>query len=258
MISLVALLIAWQPPQQPASVVWQFKPGQDMYVEETQRQLLQIKGTSTVTSYVDFTYLWHYQVTKASSSEAYIQATLEKVRINNSTEMGSKASEVLKLQEQTKSNWILTRNSTGWQARSTAETADKHAPPFFLTLGTTNWDQSPPGWKQEWKMPVSNWGTAKILLNVTLKQQTPELVHVNSRAELQWQPEGDKATVTQLQPAKNATLGLGEFDLGKYRWFNFEFYASGSWNITRENVTVQMKQDSYVNYRYHERRPVFP
>lgn len=250
--------MAWQPPAQPESVVWQFRSGQDFYVEETQRQLLQVKGITPVTTYFDFTYLWHYTIQKVTQDEISLIAVLEKVRVNNSTEMGGKTSELLKKHEKTKSNWILNKTPSGWQVRASAGPSSPHGKPYFLTLGTTAWESTPPSWKQTWGASINKIGNPSVALTVLLKQQTAERVFVNSRAQLEW-PEGAvNPYKIKLQSSNNATVGLGEYDLTKSRWIHFEFYTSGNWSIPGTAETLQMKQDSYTGYRFYERRPTFP
>lgn len=258
MYTVFVLLLTLQSPQKPESTLWTYKAGQEFYVEEGQRQFLQVKGLSEVNNYFDFTYLWRYLVQSEVNGELKIQATLEKVKVNNLNEAGGRASEELKLQEGSRSNWLLKKTGSAWSIRPAPDNTSKHAAPILLTLGSNKIDERIPGWKQSWSMPKSEWGQAQLELTMTIRQQTSDRVSINNKAQFTWQNNKNQPVAITVQPQTSTTVGLGEFDINKGRWLYFEWRAEGTWQITSANSSSTMKQSQYCYYRYSERRPTFP
>lgn len=247
-----------QTPQKPESALWNYRTGQEFYVEEGQRQLLQIKGTTNVSNYFDYAFLWRYLVQSETKGVFKIEATLDKVRVNNPNEAGGRASELLKLQEGTKSYWSLKKGPTGWLIQPAQDDTGKHAAPLFLTLGTPKIDDATAGWKQEWPMPKSTWGQAELALTMTVKVQTNERLSVTNRGQFVWKPSDAYPGKVVYLPQTPSTVGLGEYDPVKNRWLYFEWRAEGAWQVTSASASSTMKQSQFSYYRYSERRPVFP
>jgi len=263
MISLfLTILLAQQGASSPEALVWSFRQGQDFFVEETQRYLISTQGSTKVTSYVDYSMLWRYYSEKETRNEAVILATLEKIRINNSTEAGGKASEILKQLDNTKSRWRLTRDVSGWKIAA-IDNQPRHATPFLLTLGTTTWTDTPASWTQEWQAPADSRLPSKIVLTHVLKEQTSDRTNIRTKAELHAIVESVDRRQTpertiELHSQPGALQGIGEFDRTRNRWIYYEFWATGRWKIAQGEQRVQVKQDIYCNYRVYEKRPTFP
>src|SRR4051794_29352768 len=116
--------------------VWRFTPGQEFFVEETHRQLLTVNhDAGPVTTYVDYSAVLRYKVTQARGDQATVEATVEKIRINNTNEAGAKAVEAIKQRDKAKTTWRLTRSNGGWQGHAVSPSSEV-APPIFLTLGS--------------------------------------------------------------------------------------------------------------------------
>lgn len=259
---LLALLILLQPqpptPAKPQSVLWSYRSGQDFYVEETQRQFLQIKGGVTATSYLDYSCLWHYAIKAESDAGLQLQASLLRLRVNNPNEAGARAVEKFNLKEGTQSNWLLKKENAGWTIHRAPGDAGRHAPPYFLTFGTPKLDQALDGWKQSWKMPVANWGQVALELTVTLRPQTSDFLPVSTKGRFLWSADEGKDVQVTVMPTNNSIAGLGAFDPTRNRWSFVEWRADGNWQVTRAGVTCTMKHDLYCYFRFYERRPTFP
>jgi hypothetical protein len=252
-----ALLLTFQGPVTPEAVQWSFKRGQDCFVEETQRYLLSAQGNKSVTSYVDYTMLWRYYTEKETASEVIILATLEKIRVNNSTEAGGKASELLKLQDNTKSRWKLTRDTTGWKIEA-VENTPKHATPYLLIAGTNSWTETPASWTQEWQSPAGMSIPSKIVIRHELKEQTSERTSIRTKAHLQSFSDNASQYVVELKSQPGSLQGIGDFDRQRNRWIYYEFWLTAQWKVTQGNNQVTLKQDNYCNFRIYEKRPTFP
>ncbi len=254
---LVAFLLAYQSPDAPEAVQWSFRRGQDFFVEETQRYLLASQGNKAVTSYVDYTMLWRYYTEKETPTEVIILATLDKIRVNNSTEAGGKASELLKLQDNTKSRWKLSRDTTGWKIEA-VENTPKHATPYLLVAGTNSWTDTPASWTQEWQSPVGMSIPSKIVIRHELKEQTSERTNIRTKAHLQAVSDNTSLFVVEVKSQPGSLQGIGEFDRQRNRWIYYEFWLTAHWKVTQGNNQVTLKQDNYCNYRIYEKRPTFP
>jgi hypothetical protein len=254
---LLALLLTQQSPATPEAVQWSFKRGQDFFVEETQRYLLSSHGNKSLTSYADYTMLWRYYAEKETASEVIILATLEKIRVNNSTEAGGKASELLKLQSNTKSRWKLTRDFTGWQI-DVVENTPRHVTPYILILGTNTWTDTPASWTQEWSSPSGMSLPSKIVLRHELKEQTSERTNIRIKAHLQNDSKNPSNDLVEVKSHPGSLQGIGEFDRVRNRWVNYEFWVTALWKVNQGINQVTIKQDNYCNFRIHEKRPTFP
>lgn len=254
---LLVLLLVQQGPSTPEAVQWSFKRGQDFYVEETQRYLLSTQGNKSLTSYADYTLLWRYYTERETANEVVILATLEKIRVNNSTEAGGKASELLKLQDNTKSRWKLIRESTGCKVEA-IDNIPKHATPYLLIVGTSSWTDTPASWTQNWHSPVGMSLPSKIVLRHELKEQTSERTSIRTKAHLQAVSDVKPLFTVELKSEPGSLQGIGEFDRQGKRWIYYEFWVTAQWKVTQGNNQVTLKQDNYCNFRIHEKRPTFP
>lgn len=257
MICLLLTLLLNQPsPATPEAVLWSFKRGQDFFVEETQRYLLSTQSNK-LTSYVDYTMLWRYYTEKETATEVIILATLEKIRVNNSTEAGGKASELLKLQDNTKSRWKLTRDTNGWMIEA-VENTPRHATPYLLIAGTNSWTDTPASWTQEWRSPAGMSLPSKIVIRHELKEQTSERTSIRTKAHVESVPEAKPPFSVEVKSQPGSLQGIGEFDRQRNRWIYYEFWVTAQWKVTQGNNQVTLKQDNYCNYRIYEKRPTFP
>lgn len=256
-VACLALLFC-QQISKSETVLWSYKPGQEFFVEETQRHLLQVRKPQVVSTYLDFTYLWRYFVLSEKNHQVRIQATLEKIRINNPNEAGARAVEELKQQAGSRSTWLLSRTGDGWKAEQLPGEQTRHAVPYFLTAGIADLKEAQEGWKQRWKIPVTDWGQADLEVTVQIKQRINDRLLTSIRAKMEW-PADNKTTVSiHFQPSGSSIAGLGEFDFSKGRWNYFEFRLDGYWTVTRPEATTEMKQATYCGYKLSERRPTFP
>ncbi|HQR06422.1 MAG TPA: hypothetical protein PLN21_06345 [Gemmatales bacterium] len=255
---VIFLTLLLQPPANQESVLWSFKVGQEFFVEETQRHLFQAKNTALVTSYFDYTYLWRYFIVSEKNGQFTLQATLEKVRVNNPNEAGAKAIEALKQHEGSKSSWLLVRNETGWTAEPVPGERGRHAVPYFLTVGTPRLTDQQDSWNQLWKVPIADWGDANMDMTITIKQRVNDRLLTTVRTKMEWPVGKTSTSLLEFQPNGSTLAGLGEFDFTRSRWVFFEFRIEGIWQVTRQGVSGSLKQNSYCAYRLFERRPAFP
>lgn len=258
MLFVTLLILLIQPPANQGSVLWSFKVGQEFFVEETQRQLFQVKSPTAVTSYFDYSCLWRYFIVSEKDGQFKLLTTLEKVRINNPNEAGAKAAEVLKQQEGSKSSWLLINKESGWTVEPLADEKVRHAVPYFLTLGTPSLTDQQDSWNQLWKVPVADWGHANLDMTITIKQRINDRLVTSVRTRMDWPPGKSSSALLSFLPNPSALAGLGEFDFTRNRWVFFEFRVDGIWQATRQGVSTTMKQCSYCSYRLYERRPAFP
>ena len=258
MYCVVLWLLLAQTPAEPESVLWSFKAGQEFFVEETQRQLLQVNSPTVVTSYLDYAYLWRYFIVSQNNNQVKVQATLEKVRVNNPNELGARAGEALKKHAGSKSTWLLTKNDTGWVAEPMPGEPHPHAVPYFLTLGTTHLTDQQDNWTQLWKVPIADWGNANLHMSIAIKQRINDRLVTTVRTKMDWPADNTAVTKVSYQPNSSAISGLGEFDFTKGRWSYFEFRVDGAWQVTRQEKVITMKQNNYCSYRLSERQPTFP
>ena len=249
---MLALILALLPPPQVLNTTWTFVRGQDFYVEETQRHLIQVSGSTKVTAYFDVTYGWRYYVQASHGDRMEVLAELEKVRVNNSTEAGARPTELLRQMTKTSSTWMLTPTDDGWHCEPVKK--GPHPPPYFLMLGHRQTSRSE-GWKQTWKQNVEGQGTLACLQTLTPNQtsSTPERLRVRSRATLDWQqPEGsDKQGANR----PSSIPGIGEYDTQRSRWVYFELFAESDWRLAHSEKQANMKHHIYCVYRTYDRRP---
>src|SRR5450432_588256 len=166
MYCAVLWLLLAQTPAKSESVLWAFKAGQEFFVEETQRHLFQVNSPTVVTSYLDYSYLWRYFIVSQDNNQVKVQATLEKVRVNNPNELGARAGEAIKKHAGSKSTWLLTKNEMGWVAEPVPGEPHPHAVPYFLTLGTAHLTDQQDNWTQLWKVPIADWGNANLHMSI--------------------------------------------------------------------------------------------
>lgn len=258
MFPIYLLILLLQPPAQHESVLWSFKVGQEFYVEETHRHLFQVKSPVLVTSYFDYTYLWRYFIVSEKDGQFKLQATLEKVRVNNPNEAGGKACEVLKQHEGSKSSWLLVKNETGWTAEPVQGERAQHAVPYFLTLGTPRLTDQQDSWNQQWEVPIADWGNAIMTMIISIKQRVNDRLITTVRTKMDWPGAKTSSSLISFQPSTSTLAGLGEFDFTRSRWISYEFRIEGVWQASRLGVTTTLKQNSYCGYRLFDRRPTFP
>lgn len=252
LIFLVLTLI--QEPISPVPVQWAFKTGQEFFVVEYQRQLIQVSEPVNTSSYFESTYLWRYNILSATSSRIALKATLERVIVNNPNESGGRAAVVMKNLEGTQSDWILVADQQRWNYQQEGSAPGKHAPPWFLTLGTRDWGQSPTGWKQQWEMNIPALGQAQIQLHCLLKQQTQDRVIISNSTRLGFQNTAD--TKVQLISSSSSPQGMGEYDFVRKCWQFFDFRFTGTWTMQQNEKTAKVKQDYVGSYRWYDRRPL--
>lgn len=253
----LAFMLCQQIPRSE-TVLWSYKPGQEFFVEETQRHLLQVRKPQVVSTYLDFTYLWRYYIQSEKDQQFTIQATLEKVRVNNPNEAGARATEQLRQHAGTRSTWLLARSADGWKAEPLPGEQTRHSVPYFLTAGIADLKEAQEGWKQRWKIPVYELGQADLEVSVQIKQRSNDRLLTNIRAKMDWPADNTSTVSVHFVPSGSSIAGLGEFDFSKGRWNYFEYRLDGYWIVTRADRTTEMKQATYCGYRLSERRPTFP
>jgi hypothetical protein len=133
-----------------------------------------------------------------------------------------------------------------------------HAVPYFLTLGTAQLADQQDNWTQLWKVPIADWGDANLHMNIAIKQRVNDRLITTVRTKMDWPADNTALTKVSYQPNSSAIAGLGEFDFTKGRWNYFEFRVEGTWQVTRQDQVISMKQNSYCAYRLSERKPTFP
>ncbi|HMP17165.1 MAG TPA: hypothetical protein PKD72_09100 [Gemmatales bacterium] len=258
MMLYILILLFFQSTQESLGAIsWKFRQGTEFYIEETQRHLLVLPG-SQLKAYMDYTQLWRYYPEKVQGDEVILLATLERIRINNPNEMGARAGELLKQHENTKSRWKLTKQDALWSLEP-LENQPQHAPPHLLSMGTSRWAMDSSPWVAEWPAPANSPVPCKLVLTHTLKEQTADRIQVRTRAEFQntASEAGDYKQVTlKSQPAP--LQGLGDYDRNRERWLYYEIWASVLWKLENGSQRLEARQDLYCNYRFHEKRPVFP
>jgi hypothetical protein len=249
---MLALILFLVEPSRVLNTTWAFTRGQEIYVEETQRHLMQTEGATKVTAYFDVTYLWRYYVQNVKGDKVEVLAQLEKVRVNNPTEAGARATELLKQMKSSDSIWLLTPTEEGWNCQAVKK--GHHPPPFFLLLGHRHAVRAT-GWTQTWQQDVPSQGTLRCQLTVipNLSTSTPDRLRVRSRATIDWQ---DSTRQTAVKPS--SIPGMGEFDAQRSRWLYFEMFSDGDWKLEQSGQKVTMRHQLYCAYRSYERRPQFP
>lgn len=249
---MLALILFMVEPPKVLNTTWAFTRGQEIYVEETQRHLMQSEGATKVTAYFDVTYLWRYFIQSTRGNKVEVLAQLEKVRVNNPTEAGARPTEMLKQMKSSDSIWLLTPTEAGWHCEALKK--GHHPPPFFLLLGHRQTERAT-GWKQNWTQEATGQGKLQCQLTLTtnLGTSTPDRLRVRSRATVDWL-ESEKQSVVK----PSSIPGIGEFDAQRSRWLYFEIFADGDWKMEQSGRQVNMRHQLYCNYRSYERRPQFP
>lgn len=251
-IILFSLLV--QEPISPVAVQWSFKTGQEFFVVEYQRQYIQVLEPVQTNSYFDTTRLWRYSVVNRTGDRVMLKVTLEKIIVNNPNESGARAEVMLKNMEGTQSEWVLIADQQTWKCLVNESKPGKHSPPWFLTVGTRDWDKTPVGWKQEWEMPIPSLGQAQIQLSCTLKQQTQSTVNITTSAKPIWKNIQDAKV--ELVSSSSLPLGMGEYDINRKCWQYFDYRFSGTWRVQQHEKTAKVKLDFFGGYRWYERQPL--
>lgn len=255
MILLILLLLIQLPTQSSLNTTWALDVGNDFFVEESQRHLIQVTGDKKVTSYFDVTYLWHYQIRAKHGKRLEVVAELEKVRVNNPTEAGAKPSELLRQMKPSKSTWLFSPTTEGWQCEPVGK--PNHAPPFLLLLGSRATDPVS-GWKQTWKQTIPDQGSLLCHLELipNASTSTSDRLRIRTAATLERHTGNNQKGKDISKP--QAIPGIGEFDKQKSRWLYFEVFAKGEWQHESTGSHAVLKHDIYCSYRSYDRRPSFP
>jgi hypothetical protein len=228
--------------------VWRFTPGQEFFVEETHRQLLTVAHDSgAVSTYIDYSAVVRYKVTHVRGDRVTIDATIERIRINNTTEAGGRAVESIKQREKSKTTWRLRRTSAGWESVGTPTIPDT-APPIFLTLGGRIGPENQ-SWQQSWSATLPS-GPATLRMTGKVRQNTQSPHRFELRPE--WVSDHPHVRLT-TQPTQ--TGGIGMFDITRGRWFYVDFRLRASLMAHRNGRQVEMKQDLTSYYRLSDQMP---
>lgn len=256
MLPLALLLVlqqstaATKPAAPVAPAIWRFEAAQDFVVEETHRQLLTVTaGTEPVSTYVDYSALVRYRVTATSRDGATVEATVEKIRINNPNEAGGKAVEAITKRQKTKVIWHLTRSPEGWSAAS--DPPSTASPPLFLTLGSRVMSDEQ-GWKQSWSVPLPSGGSATLILEATVRHNDTSRLQVALRTRWEPAPADSGLTITSLPLT---TSGIANYDRGRGRWEYADLRVKGVVTANQGGRTVEIRQDLTSYYRLFDRMP---
>jgi len=266
MLSLSCLLVLLQPPsaqapQRGQPICWQFSKGQQFFVDENHRQLSLVKqGEKQLNSYLDYSLLEHYQVKSVQGRVVELEATWEKVRVNNPNEAGKEAIEVLKKKEGTKHTYRLRKRDQVWQLDAEAQPAHQETvfSTLLFTLGTASYDADHPSWAARWPLSIQNLGKIQLVMNMQTKTtENPQHLRSEVRTEFQ-RSEDEKPGILQLENVATATPGLAFFDTSQRRWYYLDFRVVCIFKAKQDGHQVEIRQDFSATYRVSDSKPVWP
>jgi hypothetical protein len=266
MLTLSCLLILLQPPASQTlprtqPICWQFFKGQEFYVEENHRQLYLMKlGDTQLNSYLDYSLLEHYQVKAAQPRFVELEATWEKVRINNPNEAGKEAIEVLKKHEGAKHTYRLRRQDQLWQLDTDRRPAMQETvfSTLLFTLGNSSFDVDHPTWTMCWPISTPTLGQVQLAMNMQTKTtENPQRLRSEIRTEFQRSP-AEKAGTLQIENVPTATPGLGFFDTKRGRWDYLDFRVVCVFKLQQNERKAEIRQDFSAIYRIYDSKPVWP
>jgi hypothetical protein len=251
-----------QPAPRPQPLVWQFSRGQEFFIEENQRQLYLAKnGDTRINSYLDYSLLKRYQVKSMQERLVELEATWEKVRVNNLSEAGKEAVDTLKKQEGTKHTYYLRKKDQTWQVDPDKNEAQEAIfSTLLFTLGTASFDADHPSWTARWPVSIPSQGQIQLVMKMQTKPtEIPMRLRSEVRAEFELLPlEGSAATSIQLENTPTATPGWGSFDARRVRWEYLDFRVICVFKTTQGERRAEIKQDFIAVYRVYDSRPFWP
>jgi hypothetical protein len=261
---LLLCCLLWQAPETRTlrPLIWRFSPGQEFFVEETHRQLYQIKaGAAPVTTYLDYSLLRHYQVKPRQGSFVEVEITLEQVRINNPIEAGSAAIQELKKKEGSKVLCQLRRQDHRWHIVANSPGVSQADFTFFLlTLGSPQFDAAHPAWEQSWELPApAAGGTMRLVLHGEVKSAESEpRLRAELRPELRWIDAGPLSeNRVQVVSQPNLAPGWALYDVNHGWWEYADFRVAAVVTAQQGTRQVEIKQDFSAIYRVTSSKPVW-
>jgi hypothetical protein len=182
--------------------------------------------------------------------------------VNNLSEAGKEAVDMLKKKEGTKHSYYLRKQDEVWQVDPSKQSANQETifSTLLFTLGTASFDADHPTWAAHWPVSIASQRQVQLVMKMQTKPtENPLRLRSEVRAEFELSlPKGTTASSIQLENVSTATPELAFFDARRGRWDYLDFRVICVFRTAQGERQAEIKQDFMARYRVYDSRPFWP